>query len=209
MLSRFKKPIWYGISDRSLFPGVDLARYLEALFRTSAHVLQWREKDLPLEIALPLIRQGCGLARQTGKIFIVSSLVEVALREGADGVHLTSDQSVAEAVSARTAAGRAGFLIGKSAHSLAAALEAQSAGANYLLVSPVFSPISKEDHRPPLGVEGLREIVGRLDLPVFALGGVDHSNAPETLAAGVAGIAGISWVGLELATLLGPEPERG
>ena len=204
MLSKFQKPIWYGISDRSLFPGVELSRYLDALFRTSAAVLQWREKDLPLETALPLIRQGCGLARGAGKIFIVNSLVDAALREGADGAHLTSDQSVAEAVRAREAASRGSFLIGQSAHSLDAALEAQEEGVDYLLVSPVFAPISKEDRRPPLGVDGLRQIVARLRVPVFALGGVDQSNAAETLAAGVAGIAGISWLGRELATLLGP-----
>ena len=204
MLSKFKKPIWYGISDRSLFPGVDPARYLEALFRTSADILQWRDKDLPLEVALPLIRQGCALARQTGKIFVLNSLVDAALREGTDGVHLTSEHSVAKAAQARTAARRGSFLIGKSAHTLAAALEAEEAGADYLLVSPVFAPISKEDNRPALGVDGLREIVERLHAPVFALGGLDHSNAAEALRAGVAGIAGISWVGRELATLLGP-----
>jgi thiamine-phosphate pyrophosphorylase len=203
MLSRFSRPIWYGISDRALFPQVEAPRYMEALFRTSADVLQWRERDLPLEIALPLIRVGCGLARETGKIFIVNSLLDVALREGADGAHLTSEQSVEEAFRTRHAVGRTDFLIGKSVHSLEAAQQAQAEGVDYLLLSPVFAPLSKDDDRPPLGIDGLRRIVSKLNVRVFALGGVDRSNASEILGAGVAGIAGISWLGQELAALIG------
>jgi len=149
-----------------------------------------REKDLTSEATTSLVRHGVTLSRKTGKIFLVNSHTRIALAEGADGVHLTSTQNVGEVVRAR---GRSEFLIGKSVHSFEEARQAEVEGADYVLLGPVFDPLSKERQMAPLGLNALRDAVERLRIPVFALGGVDKQNAEEVLKTGVAGIAGISW----------------
>ncbi len=192
-------PFWYGISARSFFPGLDPSVYLESLFKTSADIIQWREKDLPEELLRPLVRLGSELAGETGKIFLVNSATRVALLESADGVHLTSNASLSEADRARRQSGRSNFLIGKSAHSVQEAVRAAAEGADYLLLGPVFDPLSKERQMAPIGLDALRSAVDQVQVPVFALGGIDKINADEVLQTGVAGVAGISWVREEIA----------
>jgi len=178
--------------------------YLESLFNTSANLLQWREKDLNLRTVRPFVRRGGELARRHDRIFLVNSMVEAALEEGADGVHLTSKENVAEAVRACQAAGREEFLIGRSVHSVAEALRAEDEGADYVLLAPVFDPLSKSPVLAPLGLKGLGEAVERLRIPVIALGGIDRTNADGVLAAGAAGVAGISWLFEELRGVMTP-----
>src|SRR5512134_2049318 len=49
-----------------------------------------REKDLPLEERAALAREVADGARQAGVLILVSSSAELALRVGADGVHLAA-----------------------------------------------------------------------------------------------------------------------
>jgi thiamine-phosphate pyrophosphorylase len=60
------------------------------------------------------------------------------------------------------------------------------------VAAPVFNPLSKAAYRQPLGIEELKRICDSVTLPVFALGGVTRQNAGACLAAGAAGVAGIT-----------------
>lgn len=195
-------PVIYGISDRRAFPELASSEYLKLLFRTRAQVVQWREKDLEPEENRPFIQLGARLAADAGKIFLVNSLATLALEEGAGGVHLTSEQPVEAVHRIREQSEKKDFLIGKSAHSFAEAEAAESAGADYVLLGPVFPPLSKESNRAPLGRTTLLEVVQALSIPVIALGGLDESNIPGILNTGVAGVAGITWVHDELKRLI-------
>ena len=79
--------------------------------------------------------------------------------------------------------------IGKSVHTLAEAEAAQRAGADYLLVGPVF-PTATHPTRDPLATATLSAIVA-LRLPVIAIGGVTPGRVPALKALGVYGIAAI------------------
>jgi len=58
--------------------------------------------------------------------------------------------------------------------------------------SPIFPVVSKAAYGPAAGIERLREAARSVGIPVLALGGITRVNAPECVAAGAAGIAGIS-----------------
>ena len=107
---------------------------------------------------------------------------------GADGVHLPQHGAPIE--DARAKLGKK--LVGISVHSLPDAVRAAASGADYLLLAPVFSPLSKPSEREPLGLKELQRACHVVATPVIALGGISRENFTEVLDAGAAGIAGIS-----------------
>lgn len=65
-------------------------------------------------------------------------------------------------------------------------------GAHSIVVAPVFRPQWKAS--TPLGLSRLRTLVVQSSLPVYALGGIDHSNVDGCLEQHVHGIAVLSSV---------------
>jgi thiamine-phosphate diphosphorylase len=81
--------------------------------------------------------------------------------------------------------------IGKSVHDLAEAEAARTAGADYLVVGPVFATASHPG-RAPLGLKRLKAIIKAADgLPVIAIGGITADRVREVRKSGAYGIAAI------------------
>jgi thiamine-phosphate pyrophosphorylase len=113
----------------------------------------------------------------------VNDRLDVALATGADGVQLgTGSLGVAEARRLGPA-----WLVGRSVHTVADALAARAAGADYLLAGPVF-PTPTHPDAAPLGLAGLGAIVA-VGLPVIAIGGVTVERIETLRAAGAWGAA--------------------
>ena len=115
----------------------------------------------------------------------VNDRLDVALATDAQGVQLRTD-SLSPADARRL---NPEWWIGLSVHDLEQARTAQAAGAEYLVVGPVFATATHPD-RAPLGVGRLAEIV-RLGLPVIAIGGVTPERIPELRKAGAYGAAAV------------------
>jgi thiamine-phosphate pyrophosphorylase len=141
-----------------------------------ATVVQLRVKGATTDV---VVERGASFP-ELGVTFVVNDDVEAAVALAADGVHLGQSDPGAERARA------AGLLLGRSAATLEQALEAD---ADYLGVGPVWPTPSKTDADPPLGLEGLRAICARVDVPVVAIGGVDASNAAACIRAGAVGVA--------------------
>ncbi len=150
-----------------------------------------RDKDLPPDARLALLRRLLDLGRARGATVMVSGLTgdapvtDAVLHAEAAGLHLSAGGDPAPA---RAALGP-GRLIGVSAHSAAEAHSAARAGADYVTLSPIFETASKPGYGPALGIEGLGAVARALPIPVIALGGVGAANAVSCMAAGGAGIA--------------------
>jgi thiamine-phosphate pyrophosphorylase len=115
---------------------------------------------------------------------IVYDRVDVAVAGQADGVHLVADSLP---VAAAKLAGR-GLLVGKSVSTLAEAAAAEQAGANYLVLEPVFFSHYAQD-RSPLGPTVIRRIKSKVHLPLLAGGGITAGNAHQVIAAGADGVS--------------------
>jgi thiamine-phosphate pyrophosphorylase len=124
-------------------------------------------------------------------LFLINDRVDIALAVNADGVHL--GQSDMPCGVARKLLGEE-KIIGITVHNLAEAVQAESIGADYLGVSPIFQTATKPDAGKPAGISLIEEIRAIVDIPLIAIGGIDHSNAIDVIRAGADGLCAISSV---------------
>ena len=66
--------------------------------------------------------------------------------------------------------------LGISCHTLEEIQKAEAAHLDYVLISPIFSPISKPDSREMIGPEKATEFQDQCRIKVFGLGGIHASN---------------------------------
>jgi thiamine-phosphate pyrophosphorylase len=126
----------------------------------------------------------------SGVAFIINNRVDITMAAGADGVHVGhSDLPVA---TVRAIAG-SGFIVGASVRSVAEALRAERAGANYLGVGALF-PTRTKDDALPCSIEMLKCICRSVTIPVIGIGGITNENYRAVLKAGAAGIAVASYL---------------
>ncbi len=176
-----------------------LAEKIAALARAGVDWVQIREKDLSAQQLTALTQEalccipGAGNDRASATRILVNDRVDVALTEGAAGVHLGERSlpvdEVRRFVQARLSV--KDFLVGVSCHSLESAKAAAAGGADYVFFGPVFATPSKAGFGAPHGVGRLAKICGSVPIPVLAIGGITLENAASCFTAGAAGIAAI------------------
>jgi thiamine-phosphate pyrophosphorylase len=146
-----------------------------------------RERDLDAACLAALVTDILAIARGTPTRIVVNDRLDVAVACGADGVHLRGDSIP---IDAARRLGPRPFLVGRSVHTPDQARSGR--GADYLIAGTVFPSPSKVDGAPLIGIEGLQAIVAATNVPVFAIGGVTAGRVAQVVAAGAAGVAGIS-----------------
>jgi thiamine-phosphate pyrophosphorylase len=151
-------------------------------------LVQLRAPGLPARELLERAQHVLGPCVRAGAPLLLNDRADVAHALGAAGVHLPGQGlSVQEA---RYLMGP-GALIGVSCHTPEEVAHASRAGADYALFSPIFPVPGKG---PPQGLAGLSLAVRAAPLPVFALGGIDASNALSCIESGARGVACIRAV---------------
>lgn len=179
----------YLVTDRHQTRGRPLTEMVEACLKSGVRGVQLREKDLLIKELFAMGLELRGLTHQHGAKLLINDRVDVALGVRADGVHLPQEGIPPSAV--RKLVGP-DLLIGASTHSLAEARDAETEGADFVVLGPVFETPSKLRYGPPVGIEALRQVARELSIPVFAIGGIDAGRVPEVLGAGAHGVAVIS-----------------
>lgn len=204
--SSLKAPVLCYVTDRDLLTetaaesaGEILLRKIEAAAAAGLNWIQIREKDLSgrdcAQLALDALQRVARFsAGRTAPVkILVNDRLDIALSEGAGGVHLSeSGLPVAEVKRlAKSAGASAEFLIGKSCHSLEAAKSAEGSGADYIFFGPIFATPSKAAFGAPQGLERLAAVGRAVSIPVIAIGGITLANSAACLANGASGIAAI------------------
>ena len=176
------------ITDRKSLEAEPLS-FIERALAAGIDWVQIREKDLSGQALFALCRRAAALPNPRGTKLFVNGRADVAVAAGLDGVHLPSD---APALADFRLCVGGGLRIGVSCHNVEELRAAERAGADYAFYSPIFASASKPGYGPALGLDALALACASVKIPVLALGGVSVENAHECMAAGAAGLAGIS-----------------
>lgn len=180
----------YGITDRAWEGRQTLYEQVEEALKGGVTILQLREKNLKEE---DFIREAVELRSLCHKYqvpLIINDNVQVAIKSGADGVHVgITDAPVAEI---RKLTGK-DFIIGATAKTVEQAGEAEKNGADYLGVGAVF-PSSTKKTAIRITREELERICSSVKIPAVAIGGITDENISEIKGGGMSGIAVVSAI---------------
>ena len=144
-----------------------------------------REKDLPEDEQIGLVRLLLPIARRNGARLTLHGDAALAQAAGADGVHVSAG---GDAAASRKLLGP-DKLIGVSIHTATEAAAVDPAIADYAIAGPAYETASKPGYGPEIGRKGLADLARSARVPLVAIGGLNAMRAAEVLAAGVSGIA--------------------
>lgn len=181
----------YAVTDRMwLKSGETLLDVCKDVLENGATFLQIREKDLneaDFEAEAQALKTLCAKYRVP---FVVNDSVEIALDIDADGVHVGQSDIKGRDIRAMIGDEK---ILGISAGTVAEAVAAEKAGADYIGVGAVFGTSTKKDARN-LSLEQLKEIKAAVSIPVVAIGGINASNLMELAGSNVDGVAVVSAI---------------
>ncbi len=149
-------------------------------------ILQLRAKNLDEDAYRTLAREVIGLCHEYSAKILLNTEADLVQALGADGLHLTSQRLQ----QTRERPLPAGYLVAASCHTLDELAAAQSAGADFAMLSPVLPTASHPDANP-LGWPAFSHSIDRIAMPVYALGGMKPAHCETAIAHGAPGLAAI------------------
>lgn len=183
-----KDLLLYAVTDSRWTGRQTIYEQVEEAIKGGITFLQLREKDLDEGSFLKEAEKMRDLCRKNQIPFIINDNVDIALKTGADGVHVGQEDMEAQDV--RKILGE-DKIIGVSARTVEQAVKAQQQGADYLGVGSVFTTGTKLD-AGHVSYETLKEICRSVTIPVIAIGGITKENVKELSGSGICGVAVVS-----------------
>lgn len=180
----------YAVTDRTWTGQQTLFEQVEAALQGGATMVQLREKQMDDDAFLEEAVRMKALCARYGVPLIVNDRVEIALKSGADGVHVGQDDMAAGNVRAMIGPD---MILGVTAKTVAQARAAQAAGSDYLGSGAVFGSATKKNALP-MTMERLGEICRSVDIPVAAIGGINRDNLGQLSGTGIRGAAVVSGI---------------
>jgi len=180
----------YAVTDRAWVGRQTFLEQIEAALKGGATIIQLREKNLDEERFVALAIEVRDLCRKYHVPLIINDNVEVALKSGADGVHVGIEDAPVEEIRRRVGAD---FIIGATCKTVEQAKAAEAAGADYMGVGAVF-PSPTKTAAVRITNAQLREIIARVSIPAVAIGGISYDNVCEIKGSGVSGVAVVSAI---------------
>lgn len=187
-LSRDEIPPLYALTARSA--GIPMVELVQQMVEGGARWIQYREKDLDDAARFRELEEIAAALPAFVRLF-VNDRLDLAIACGADGIHL-GDADLPPAVARRVAG--PDLAIGSSTHSIEDAVAAAGdPSIDYVAIGPIYRSSTK-DVRAPLGLEAIRQLRERISKPLVAIGGIDHTNIADVLAAGADSAAVIAAI---------------
>ena len=131
------------------------------------------------------------LTAEFGAKLFINDRVDIGLAVNADGVHLRTDSLPIPAVRKILGPER---LIGQSVHSVSETIQAERAGADFVVLGPIYDTPSKRSMGKPLGLSEIRSAAAQASIPILAVGGIGSERIREVIQNGAKGVAVISAI---------------
>ena len=180
----------YAVTDRAWVGKQTLAEQIEDALKGGATIIQLREKNLDEESFIAEAIAVRELCHRYNVPLIINDNVDVALKSGADGVHVGIEDTPVAEVRKRVPAD---FIIGATCKTVEQAKIAEEAGADYMGVGAVF-PSPTKTNAIRITNDQLRAIVSAVSIPAVAIGGISRKNVLEIKGSNVSGIAVVSAI---------------
>lgn len=183
IISAAQLPSYYAILEGS--NAVDVLDNCRRILARDIKLLQFRVKSLPVADLRTVLEAVAELCRQQQAHLLINADLPVAIAAG-QSLHLSSRALLA------TQRRPAGYhWVGASCHNLEECRHAERIGVDFLVLAPVL-PTATHPDATLLGWGGLTTLIEKVNLPVYALGGLALSDLDQVIQAGGQGIAGIS-----------------
>ncbi len=157
--------------------------FLDAALRGGVELSKLRLTDAEDDAVLGAARDFRAACDDHGALFLLNDRPDLAVRAGADGVHLGQDDAPVAAARETVGPDR---LVGLSTHTPAQVDAA--AGVDYIGVGPVAATPTKPG-RPAVGLELVAHAAAHATVPFFAIGGMDPALTRQAAAAGATRVA--------------------
>lgn len=185
-----KMLLLYAVTDRAWVGKQTLLEQIEDALKGGATIIQLREKNLDEDRFVREAIQVRELCHRYNVPLIINDNVDVALKSGADGVHVGIEDTPVEEIRKRVSDD---FIIGATCKTVKQAKIAEAAGADYMGVGAVF-PSPTKTNAIRITNEQLRNIVFSVSIPAVAIGGIGYDNVCEIKGSSVSGVAVVSAI---------------
>ena len=180
----------YLVTDRMLMSTKTLGEAVEQAVIGGCTMVQLREKEISSLDFYVLASEMKKITDRYGIPLIINDRIDIAMAVGAAGVHIGQKDIPADI--ARKLIGK-NMLLGVSTASVAEAVNAAKAGADYLGVGAMFPTGTKTD-ASHVSMEELGRIRREVDIPIVVIGGISKENAMLFQPMGIDGLAVVSAV---------------
>lgn len=182
-------PSLYLIADRVTCAPRDLEDVFADALDAGVRLVQLREKHLETRELCRLASRLQKRAERYDALMLVNAHARLAQDIGAAGVHLPAYGPAPSSI--RQQYGDH-LLIGRSTHSREECRATD--GADFITISPIYSPGSKPGYGPGWGTGALRRATECSSLPAYALGGITPGRVAACRENGASGIAVMSGI---------------
>lgn len=180
----------YAVTDQAWVGKQTLLEQIEDAIKGGVTLVQLREKKLDEDSFLQEAIQVRKLCHKYNVPLIINDNVDIALKSGADGVHVGIEDAPVAEIRKHVPAD---FIIGATCKTVEQAKAAEAAGADYMGVGAVF-PSPTKTNAIRITNEQLREIISAVSIPAVAIGGISYDNVLELKGSSISGVAVVSAI---------------
>jgi len=182
ILSALNLPPIYAISNSQEMGEAPFLKAFEAQLKSGLRLIQVREKQLNSTDLIAFSKKVIALARQYGARVMMNASLDEVLSAGADGIHLNGH------VLMNTLERPQGLLVAASCHDDNEMAQAARLSLDFVVLSPIL-PTRSHPEAQGIGWHKFAQIKQDYPLPVYALGGMRHSELKNAWQTGAHGIA--------------------
>ncbi|KAI2472058.1 TMP-TENI-domain-containing protein [Annulohypoxylon bovei var. microspora] len=202
----------YLVTDSSpaYLRGRDLCEVVEEALKGHVTIVQYRDKTSDTGVLVSTARKLHEITKKHKVPLLINDRVDVALAVGCEGVHIGQDDL--DLPAARKILGE-DAIIGVTVSNVTEVEIAVKGGADYLGIGTVFATPTKENTKSIIGVEGLREILLKIEaekwpVKTVCIGGMNESNVARVVWQSTANGKSLDGVAIVSAIMAAEDPGK-